>query len=62
MDFRSIVTYLSIKDINAREIYPDMNDALGADCIDCSTVTKYLREKGFSKSMFDTDLEPKIEE
>jgi hypothetical protein len=34
-----------MKDMNAREIYADMNDTLGADCIDYSTVTKYLREK-----------------
>jgi hypothetical protein len=31
--------------MNAREIYADMNDTLGADCIGYSTVTKYLREK-----------------
>jgi hypothetical protein len=45
MDLRSILTYLSIKDMNAREIYTDMNDTLGADCIGYSTITKYLREK-----------------
>jgi hypothetical protein len=33
MDLRSIVTYLSMKDMNAKEIYADMNDILGADCI-----------------------------
>jgi hypothetical protein len=44
MDLRSIVTYLSMKDMNTREIYADMNDTLGADCIDYSTVTRYLRE------------------
>jgi hypothetical protein len=32
MDLRSIVPYLSMKDMNAREIYADMNDTLGADC------------------------------
>jgi hypothetical protein len=47
--------------MNAREIYADMNNTLGADCIGYSTVTKYLREK-VSKSMLDTDLESKIEE
>jgi hypothetical protein len=34
-----------MKDMKAREIYADMNNTLGADCIGCSTVTKYLREK-----------------
>jgi hypothetical protein len=45
MDLCSIVTYLSMKDMNARGIYADMNDTLGADCMGYSTVTKYLREK-----------------
>jgi hypothetical protein len=45
MDLRSIATYLSMKDIKAREIYADMNDTLGTDCIGYSTVTKYRREK-----------------
>jgi hypothetical protein len=31
MDLRLIVTDLSMKDMNAREIYADMNDTLGAD-------------------------------
>jgi hypothetical protein len=62
MDLRSIVTYLSIKDMNAKEIYAGMNDALGGDCIGYSTVRKHLSEKSFSQSMLDTDFEPKIEE
>jgi phage-related protein len=62
MDLRSIVTYLSAKDMNARKIYADMNDTLGADCIGYSNVRKYLRESNFSKSMLDMDFEPKIEE
>jgi hypothetical protein len=41
MNLRSVVTALS----NGREIYADMNDTLGADCIGYSSVTKYLREK-----------------
>jgi hypothetical protein len=45
MDLRSIVTYLSIKDMNARELGTDMNDTLGADCIGYSTITEYLRKK-----------------
>jgi hypothetical protein len=45
MDLRFIATSLSMKDVNGREIYVDMNDTLGADCIGYSTVTKYLREK-----------------
>jgi hypothetical protein len=45
MNFRPIVTILSIKYMNARGIYIDMNDILGEDCIGGSTVTKYLREK-----------------
>jgi hypothetical protein len=45
MDLRSIVTYLSIKDMNAREIYADMNDTLGADYIGYSIVAKPLRKK-----------------
>jgi hypothetical protein len=61
MDFRSIVTYPSVKDMNARESYADMNDSLGADCIGYSTVTKHLRENSFLKSILDTDFEPKIE-
>jgi hypothetical protein len=60
MDLRSIVTYLSIKDINAREIYADVKNTLGADCIGYSTVTNYLRQKSFWKSMLDTDFAPKI--
>jgi hypothetical protein len=51
-----------MKDMNAMEIHADMNGTLGADCIGYSTVTKHLREKSFSKSMLDTDFEPKIEE
>jgi hypothetical protein len=51
-----------MKDSYAREIYIDINRTPGADCIDHSTVTKYLREKSFSKSMLDMDFEPKIEE
>jgi hypothetical protein len=51
-----------MKDMNAREIYADMNDTLGADCINYSNLTKYLRGKSFSKSMLDTDFEPKTEE
>jgi hypothetical protein len=47
--------------MNAREIYADMNNTLGADCIGHSTVTKYLMEKSFSKLMLDMDFEPKIE-
>jgi hypothetical protein len=62
MDVRSIVAYLSMKDMNAREIHADMSDTFGADCIGCSTVTKCLRENNLSKSMLDTDFEPKIEE
>jgi hypothetical protein len=62
MDLRSIVMYLSMKDMNAKEIYADMNDILGADCIGYSTITKYLREENFSKSMLDKDFEPKIDE
>jgi hypothetical protein len=48
--------------MNTRDIYTNMNDTLGADCIGYSTVTKYLKEKSFSKSMLGTDFEPKIEE
>jgi hypothetical protein len=59
MDLRSIVTSLSMKDMNARESYADMNDTFGADCIGYSTVTKYLK-KSFSKSTLDTEFEPKI--
>jgi hypothetical protein len=62
MDLCSIATCLSIKDMNAREIYADMKGTLGTDCIDYSTVKKHLREKSFSKSMLDTDLELKIED
>jgi hypothetical protein len=62
MDLRSILTYLSMKDMNAKEIYADMNDILQADCIGHSTITKELREKSFLKSMLDTDFEPKIKE
>jgi hypothetical protein len=62
MDLRSIVTYLWMNNMNAREIYADMNGTLGAGCIVSSTVMKYLRETSFSKSMLDTDFEPKIEE
>jgi hypothetical protein len=51
-----------MKDMNAREIYTDMNNTLGEDCTGYSTLTKYLREKNFSKSMFDMDFESKIEE
>jgi hypothetical protein len=50
-----------MKDMNATEIYVDMNDTLGADCVDYSTVTKYLREESFSKSMLGTDFGQKIE-
>jgi hypothetical protein len=45
MDLCSIVTYVSMKEMNAREIYVDINDTHGGDCIGCSTVTKCLREK-----------------
>jgi hypothetical protein len=45
MDFGSIVTYLSMKDMIARGIYADMSDTFGTDCVGYSTVTKYLREK-----------------
>jgi hypothetical protein len=62
MDLRSIVAYLSSKDMNARKTYPNMNDTLGADCIGDLTITKDLRKKSFSKSMLETDFEPKIEE
>jgi hypothetical protein len=62
MDLRSIVTYLSMKDMNAREIYADMNDTLGADWIGYSTVRKHLREISFSSRMLDKDFEPKIKE
>jgi hypothetical protein len=48
--------------MNAREIGADMNEALGADCIGYSTVTKSLREKSFSKSMLGMDLKPKTDE
>jgi hypothetical protein len=49
-----------MKDMNARKISGDMNNTLGTDGVGYSTVTQYLREKSFSKSMFDTDLEPKL--
>jgi hypothetical protein len=45
MDLRPIVTYLSTKDMNAREIYADMNDTHGADYIGYSTVTSISRKK-----------------
>jgi hypothetical protein len=32
VNLRSIVTYLAMKEMNAREMYTDMNDILGADC------------------------------
>jgi hypothetical protein len=51
-----------MKDINAREIYADISDTLGADDIGYSTVTKHLKGKRFSKSMLDSDFELKIEE
>jgi hypothetical protein len=51
-----------MKHMNAREICADMNDTLGADCIGHSIVTKYFREKCFSKSMFDADNKSKIED
>jgi hypothetical protein len=41
MDFRSVVIYLSMKDMNAKEIHADMNDTFGADCVGYLTVTKY---------------------
>jgi hypothetical protein len=62
MGIRSFVTYFSMKDMNARETYAHTNNTLGADCIGYSTVTKYLKEKSFSKSMLDRDFDPKIEE
>jgi hypothetical protein len=43
LDIRSIVTYLSMKDINAREIDADMKNTLGLGCIGSSSITKYLR-------------------
>jgi hypothetical protein len=45
MDLRPIVTSLSMKDMNAREIYADMDDTLEAGCIGYPTVKKYAREK-----------------
>jgi hypothetical protein len=51
-----------MNDMSAREIYADMSDTLGIDCTGYSTAAKYLREKLFSKSMLDTDFEPKIDE
>jgi hypothetical protein len=62
MDLGSIVIYRSMKDMNAREIHADMNDTLGADHISSSAVTKHLSEKNLSKSILDTDFDPKIEE
>jgi hypothetical protein len=62
MGLRSIVIYLSMKDMNVRETYADMNGTLGADRIGYSTVVKFLREKTFSKSMRDRDFDPKIKE
>jgi hypothetical protein len=62
MDLPLIITYLSMKDMNAREIYTDMNDTLGAECIGYSTVTKYLRGKCVSKSMLNTNFEPQMKE
>jgi hypothetical protein len=40
MDLGSIIPYLSMKDMSAREIYADTNDTLAADCIGYSAVTK----------------------
>jgi hypothetical protein len=34
-----------MKDMNAREIYTDVNGTLGVDCIGYSIVWKFLREK-----------------
>jgi hypothetical protein len=62
MDLRSIVAYLLMKDLNAREVYTGMNGTLGADCIGDSTIMKYLRAKSFSESTPDMDFELKIEE
>jgi hypothetical protein len=62
IDLRPIVIYLSMRDMNAREIYTDMGDTLGVDRMSYSTLMKDLREKRVSKSMLDTDFEPKIEE
>jgi hypothetical protein len=45
MDLRSIVTHLSMKDMNAREIYTNMNDTLGTDCMGSSTVTSLSWKK-----------------
>jgi hypothetical protein len=38
------------------------NDTLGTDCMGCRTIVEYLREKSFSKSRFDSDIDPKIQE
>jgi hypothetical protein len=62
MDLRSVATYLLMKDMNGGETHAYMNKTLGADCIGYSIVTKYLREKSFSKSMIDSDFEPKIKQ
>jgi hypothetical protein len=51
-----------MKNMNVREFYAGMNITLGANYIDSSTVTKYLRGQSFSKLMLNTDFEPKIEE
>jgi hypothetical protein len=48
--------------MNLREIDADTADTLGVKWIGYSTVTKYLREKSASKSMLDTDFEPKIKD
>jgi hypothetical protein len=54
MHLHSIITYLSMKNLNAREIYTDMNDILGEDCINYSSVTKNISAKKVSRSRYLT--------
>jgi hypothetical protein len=61
MDLRLIVAYLSMKDMNAREIDADMNGTLG-QVVFAPNCCEVSQGESFSKSMLDTDFEPKIEE
>jgi hypothetical protein len=57
MDQRSICLLLALKGLSARAVDSEFTDVLGADAIDYSTITKYLRQRQVTSILLDPTLE-----
>jgi hypothetical protein len=57
MDQRSIVVFLHLKELSAKDIHPELVRVLGSDAIAYSIVTKYIR----NDIILQNEPKPRIE-